>query len=193
MPAVLRARCGQRPRRRHHHAELDGDRWIVNGQKVWNTSAHHADFGMLVARTNWDVPKHRGLTYFVLPMQQPGVEVRTLRQMNYHRSFNEVFLTDARIPRDCVVGDVDDGWTVALDDAVVRAPVGVWRSSVDRHRVAAGPGCGRGPRRGIETLTAYRGTRSAPGRADLVVPHAQAAAASPPTRWCARRSRASSR
>ncbi len=79
-------------------AELDGDEWVVNGQKVWNTSAHHADFGMLVARTNWDAPKHRGLTYFALPMRQSGVEARPLRQMNDHSSFNEVFITDARIP-----------------------------------------------------------------------------------------------
>jgi len=80
------------------HAVLDGDEWVINGQKVWNTSAHHADFGMLLARTNWDVPKHRGITYFVLPMHQPGVEVRPLKQMNGHASFNEVFLSDARIP-----------------------------------------------------------------------------------------------
>jgi alkylation response protein AidB-like acyl-CoA dehydrogenase len=95
-------------------AELDGDEWVVSGQKVWNTSAHHADVGMLVARTDWDVPKHSGLTYFVLPMQQPGVEVRPLHQMNGHSSFNEVFLTEARVPTDHVVGDVGDGWRVAL-------------------------------------------------------------------------------
>lgn len=65
-------------------AHLDGDEWVINGQKVWNTSAHHADFGILVARTNWDAPKHRGITYFVLPMHQSGVEVRPLRQMNWH-------------------------------------------------------------------------------------------------------------
>ena len=95
-------------------AELDGDEWVVNGQKVWNTSAHHADFGILVARTDWDVPKHRGLTYFVISMKQPGVLVRPLRQMNGHASFNEVFFTDARIPRDWVVGSIGDGWAAAL-------------------------------------------------------------------------------
>ena len=95
-------------------ARLDGDEWVVNGQKVWNTSAHHADFGILVARTNWDVPKHRGITYLVLPMHQAGVEVRPLKQMNRYSSFNEVFMSDARIPRDFVVGEVGGGWNVAL-------------------------------------------------------------------------------
>jgi len=94
-------------------AVRDGDDWIVNGQKVWNTSAHHADFGMLVARTNWDVPKHQGISYFVVPMQQPGVEVRPIVQMNGHSSFNEVFFTDARIPAGNLVGDPGDGWRVA--------------------------------------------------------------------------------
>jgi alkylation response protein AidB-like acyl-CoA dehydrogenase len=95
-------------------AELDGEEWVIDGQKVWNTSAHHADFGMLMARTDWGVPKHQGLTYFILPMHQPGVEVRPLRQMNYHASFNEVFLSGARIPRSFVVGAVGDGWRAAL-------------------------------------------------------------------------------
>ncbi len=94
-------------------AVRDGDDWIVNGQKVWNTSAHHADYGMLLARTDWDVPKHQGISYFVLPMQQPGVEVRPILQMNRHSSFNEVFLTDARIPATNLVGDLGDGWRVA--------------------------------------------------------------------------------
>jgi alkylation response protein AidB-like acyl-CoA dehydrogenase len=94
-------------------AVLDGDQWVVNGQKVWNTSAHHADFGLLVARTDWDVPKHQGITYFVIPMHQPGVEVRPLRQMNGYASFNEVFLDDARVPVANLVGEVGHGWTVA--------------------------------------------------------------------------------
>jgi alkylation response protein AidB-like acyl-CoA dehydrogenase len=95
-------------------AERDGDDWIVTGQKVWNTGAAHAAFGLLLARTDWDVPKHRGITYFAIPMQQPGIEVRPLRQMNGHASFNEVFLDNARVPAANVIGAVNDGWKVAL-------------------------------------------------------------------------------
>ena len=95
-------------------AVRDGDDWIVNGQKVWTTSAHHADMAMLLARTDWAVPKHKGLTYFALPMHQAGIEVRPLRQMNGHASFNEVFITDAHVPHANVVGAVGDGWHVAL-------------------------------------------------------------------------------
>lgn len=94
-------------------AVLDGDEWVINGQKVWNTSAHHADYGMLVARTSWDVPKHHGISYFVLPMHQPGIEVRGIKQMNRHASFNEVFMTDARVPANHLLGALNDGWRVA--------------------------------------------------------------------------------
>ena len=94
-------------------ATRDGDDWIINGQKVWNTSAHHADMGILVARSNWDAVKHAGLTYFLIDMHQPGIEVRPIEQMNYHNSFNEVFLTDAIVPHENVVGQVGGGWTVA--------------------------------------------------------------------------------
>ncbi|WP_293397831.1 acyl-CoA dehydrogenase family protein [Nevskia sp.] len=95
-------------------ATPDDDGWIVNGQKVWTTSAQHADYGMLLARTDWDLPKHRGLSYFVLDMHQPGVVVRPLRQMNGYTSFNEVFMTDARLRKDSLVGKVGEGWKVAL-------------------------------------------------------------------------------
>lgn len=94
-------------------AVRDGDQWVVNGQKVWNTSADHADMAILIARSDWDAPKHAGMTYFLLDMRQPGIEVRPIRQMNYHASFNEVFLTDARIPHENVVGEVGGGWAVA--------------------------------------------------------------------------------
>ena len=96
------------------HAERDGDEWIVNGQKLWSTSAHHADLGLLLARTDPNVPKHQGISYFVLPMHQPGVEVRPVHQMNEHSSFNEVFLSDARVPADNIVGRPGDGWRIAM-------------------------------------------------------------------------------
>ena len=95
-------------------ADFDGERWIVNGQKVWTTSAHHADYGLLLARTDWDVPKHQGLTYFILDMRQPGVDVHQLRQMNGHASFNQVFFTDAVIPPENRVSDIGNGWQVAI-------------------------------------------------------------------------------
>ena len=95
-------------------AERTQDEWVVNGQKVWTTSAHHADYGLLLARTNWDVPKHQGMTYFVVDMRQEGVEVRPLQQMNGHASFNQVFFTDARIPLHNRVDEEGNGWRVAM-------------------------------------------------------------------------------
>jgi alkylation response protein AidB-like acyl-CoA dehydrogenase len=95
-------------------ADLKGDFWIVNGQKVWTTSAHHADHGLLLARTNWDVPKHEGLSYFVIDVKQPGVDVQPLKQMNGHASFNQVFFTDAKVPQENLVGRVGEGWKVAV-------------------------------------------------------------------------------
>jgi alkylation response protein AidB-like acyl-CoA dehydrogenase len=94
-------------------ATRDGEEWVVNGQKVWNSSADVADLGMLMARTDVDQPKHRGITYFVIDMHQPGIEVRPLRQMNGSASFCEVFLTDARVQSDRILGEVNRGWTVA--------------------------------------------------------------------------------
>jgi len=94
-------------------ATRDGDSWIVNGQKVWNTSAHHADMGILIARSDWDAVKHAGLTYFLIDMHQDAIEVRPIDQMNYHNSFNEVFLSDAVVPHENVVAGVGDGWMVA--------------------------------------------------------------------------------
>ena len=94
-------------------AELKDGRWVFNGSKLWTTSAHHADWGLLLARTDFNAPKHQGLSYFVLNMRQPGVEVQQLRQMNGHASFNQVFFTDAEAPAEHLVGDIGAGWAVA--------------------------------------------------------------------------------
>lgn len=95
-------------------AELDGDEWVVSGQKVWTSGAQNSQFAILLARTDLDAPKHRGITMFVLPMDQPGVIVRPLVQMTGESEFNEIFLDEARLPRDYVVGDVNGGWRTAV-------------------------------------------------------------------------------
>jgi alkylation response protein AidB-like acyl-CoA dehydrogenase len=95
-------------------AVRDGDEWVINGQKVWTTLAHTSKFGMVLARTNPDAEKHKGLTYFVVDMHAPGVEVRPLRQMTGGADFNEVFLTNVRVPRTNVIGRINEGWQVAV-------------------------------------------------------------------------------
>ncbi|MCW2540356.1 MAG: acyl-CoA dehydrogenase protein [Frankiales bacterium] len=95
-------------------AVKDGDDWIMNGQKVWNSMASISDIGMLIARTDPEVPKHQGLTYFVIDMHAPGVEVRPLRQMTGEAEFNEVYLTDVRVPDAARLGAISAGWKVSM-------------------------------------------------------------------------------
>ena len=94
-------------------AELDGDEWVINGQKIWTSGAQDAKFGILLARTNPDAPKHKGITYFICPMGSPGIEIRPIKSMAGAKSFNEVFFTDVRITTANVVGEVNDGWRLA--------------------------------------------------------------------------------
>ena len=94
-------------------AVLDGDEWVINGQKVWTTQAQFADYCFLLARTDPDVPKHAGISYLLVPMQQDGVEVRAITQPDGTAEFNEVFFDDARCPEDNVVGGLNNGWAVA--------------------------------------------------------------------------------
>jgi alkylation response protein AidB-like acyl-CoA dehydrogenase len=94
-------------------AVLDGDEWVINGQKVWTTGGHHADYCFLLTRTDPDAPKHKGISYLLVPMRQPGVEVRGIVQPDGTAEFCEVFFTDARCPKDNVVGGVNNGWKVA--------------------------------------------------------------------------------
>jgi alkylation response protein AidB-like acyl-CoA dehydrogenase len=111
-------------------AVRDGDSWIVNGQKIWSSNAHRSRWGLLLARTNPDVPKHEGITVFGLDLTSPGVEVRPLRQMNGEAHFNEEFLTDVVIPDTDRIGEVGDGWRVTL-------------TTLMNERVAIGSGTGR--------------------------------------------------
>jgi len=95
-------------------AVRDGDEWVVSGQKVWTSGAHQSDLGILLTRTDLDQPKHRGITYFLVDMHSPGIEVRPLKQMTGASHFSEVFFTDVRIPHDRILGDVNGGWGVAM-------------------------------------------------------------------------------
>jgi len=130
-------------------AVRDGEDWVVNGQKVWTSGAHHARFGILVARTNPDVPKHRGLTYFLCDMTVPGVDVRPLRQITGEAEFNEVFLDDVRIPDGQRLGAEGQGWAVAT-------------ATLNNERVAIGGGAT--PREGGMVGVVARTWREQPQR-----------------------------
>jgi len=120
-------------------ADRQGDHFVVNGQKVWTSGAATADYGMLIARTDWDVPKHRGISFFFCPMKQPGVEVRPLRQITDESHFNEVFITAAIVPAENLLGPLNAGW-------------GVLQTALAYERSVMGDGA-RGPRSGVAEST----------------------------------------
>jgi alkylation response protein AidB-like acyl-CoA dehydrogenase len=123
-------------------AERDGEEWVITGQKVWTSGAQHSDIGEIICRSNPDLPKHKGLTGFVIDMHAPGIEVRPLRQMTGGASFNEVFFNEVRVPDDHRLGDVNGGWTVALTTLMnERASIG-----------GGSAGAATGPQRLIELL-----------------------------------------
>jgi acyl-CoA dehydrogenase len=95
-------------------AERDGDEWIITGQKVWTSGAHYSEIGEIICRTDWNLPKHAGLTGFIVDLKAPGVEIRPLRQMTGGASFNEIFFNEVRVRDDHRLGDVNNGWNVAL-------------------------------------------------------------------------------
>ena len=122
-------------------AERDGDEWVINGQKVWTSGAMHSTRGMLVTRSDFDQPKHKGLTYFIVNLEQPGVEIRPIKQMNSKAHFNEVFFTDARVSDADRVSDINNGW------AVTTATLGFERSGLSEGagggiRISAGAQAG---------------------------------------------------
>jgi alkylation response protein AidB-like acyl-CoA dehydrogenase len=118
-------------------AVRDGDRWVVSGQKVWTSGAASADFALMLARTDWDVPKHQGLSYFVIPMRQPGIEVRPLRQVTGESRFSEVFITGAVVPGDYLVGEPGGGWRVLQTALAYERSVMGDAARASRHRTLA--------------------------------------------------------
>ena len=134
-------------------ASARGGDWIIDGQKVWTSGAKHCDFALLLARTNPAVPKHRGLTMFILDLHTPGVEIRPLRQMNGAARFNEVFLDGVRVPKDSVVGTLDQGWQAALTNlSAERISIAAGNARRDSHDVSTLIGIAKGADREAEPV-----------------------------------------
>ena len=120
-------------------AELDGDEWVLNGQKVWTTLAHVCDYGVIIARTNPDAPKHAGISMFIMDMRAKGVEIRPIHQIDGGRHFNEIFLTDVRIPKSWLLGELNNGWNQATAMLMFeRVAIGTGSTSGVTHSLADG-------------------------------------------------------
>jgi alkylation response protein AidB-like acyl-CoA dehydrogenase len=133
-------------------ATRDGDEWIINGQKVWTSGAQFSDYGEIVCRTNPEAEKHKGITAFIVDMRAPGVTIKPLKQMNGGAGFNEVFFDDVRVPHEQVLGDVNEGWTVAI-------------TTLMNERVAIGSGGGGGGRGSVSQLITLAKERGLDGDA----------------------------
>jgi alkylation response protein AidB-like acyl-CoA dehydrogenase len=132
-------------------AVRDGDEWLLNGQKVWTSGAQYSDFGEIICRTNPDAEKHKGITAFIVDMKAPGITIKPLKQMNGGASFNEVFFDDVRVPHEQVLGDVNEGWTVAITTLMN-----------ERVAIGSGGGGGRGTVHQIISLARERGVNGDP-------------------------------
>ena len=154
-------------------AVRDGDRWVINGQKLWSSSANHAERGMLLARTGPPDSRREGITFFAVDLRQPGVEVRPIRQMNGHASFNEVFLTDVLAVDEEVVGEVDGGWAVARTTLAHERRLNVAKHLAAKH--ARGRVIDEARIEGREAMAPYRWYPQRSGRPDLLVEAARAA------------------
>ena len=155
-------------------ADFKDGRWIINGQKLWTSGAQKAHFGLLLARTDWDKPKHAGLSYFILDMHQPGVVVQPLKQMNGHATFNQVFITDAVVPADQIVDREGNGWAVTnttlMHERRMADSLRSWATASDRKGRAY-----EEERAEIEVaLAPYKWYPQRAGRVDLVIPRAKA-------------------
>jgi len=120
-------------------AELDGDEWVLNGQKVWTTLAHVCEYGVIIARTNPEAPKHAGISMFIIDMKAPGVEIRPIHQIDGGKHFNEIFLTDVRIPKSWLLGELNNGWNQATAMLMFeRVAIGTGSTSGVTHTLADG-------------------------------------------------------
>lgn len=135
-------------------AVRDGEQWVLNGSKIWTTGAWWSDWGLLLARTNWDVPKHRGLTVFMIPLRQPGIEIHRIEMLNGSKEFCQEYLTDVIVPDSDRIGEVDDGWTVGTrwmfwermlySNPLVTFPTGISRTFVTTSYPKLAQAAGRG-------------------------------------------------
>ncbi len=154
-------------------ADFDGEQWVINGQKVWTTSAHHAQHGLLLARTDWEVPKHQGLTYFILDMEQGGVEVHQLRQMNGHASFNQVFFTDAKIAPQYQLDALGAGWKVAMTTLAHERRSADGLRRLNRDSDLTGPIYEEERQEIATVMEPYKWYPQRAGRVDLALPRAE--------------------